>query len=84
MRARYVARKLGWAAVTLLFVLCFNFFLFRIMPGDPAGLLARSQRLTETEIAEQRAIFGLDKPLMSAVLDLPARDVHREPRVRRT
>ncbi|MCZ3386150.1 MAG: ABC transporter permease [Actinomycetia bacterium] len=65
MRLRYVARKLGWAAVTLLFVLCFNFFLFRIMPGDPAGLLARSQRLTETEIAEQRAIFGLDKPLLS-------------------
>ena len=35
--------------------LTFNFFLFRIMPGDPAGLLARSQRLTATEVAEQRA-----------------------------
>lgn len=63
MRARYLAKKLGWALVTLFFVLCFNFFLFRIMPGDPAGLLARSQRLTESEIAEQRALFGLDEPL---------------------
>jgi peptide/nickel transport system permease protein len=65
MKARYLARKLGWALLTLFFVLCFNFFLFRIMPGDPAGLLARSQRLTETEIAEQRALFGLDQPLLS-------------------
>ena len=55
MRARYIARKLGWAALTLFFVLTFNFFLFRIMPGDPVGLLARSQRLTAAEIAEQRA-----------------------------
>jgi peptide/nickel transport system permease protein len=34
------------------------------MPGDPAGLLARSQRLSESEIAEQRALFGLDEPLL--------------------
>jgi peptide/nickel transport system permease protein len=64
MNPRYLARKLGWAALTLFFVLCFNFFLFRIMPGDPAGLLARSQRLSEFEIAEQRALFGLDEPLL--------------------
>jgi peptide/nickel transport system permease protein len=64
MNPRYLARKLGWAALTLFFVLCFNFFLFRIMPGDPAGLLARSQRLSESEIAEQRALFGLDEPLL--------------------
>jgi peptide/nickel transport system permease protein len=64
MRARYLAKKLGWALLTVFFVLCFNFFLFRIMPGDPAGLLARSQRLTETEIAEQRSLFGLDQPLL--------------------
>jgi len=65
MRARYLAKKLGWAVLTLFFVLCFNFFLFRIMPGDPAGLLARSQRLTESEIAEQRSLFGLDQPLLT-------------------
>jgi peptide/nickel transport system permease protein len=64
MRAGYLAKKFGWAGLTVFFVLCFNFFLFRIMPGDPAGLLARSQRLTETEIAEQRSMFGLDQPLL--------------------
>jgi peptide/nickel transport system permease protein len=64
MRARYLARKLGWAVITLFFVLTFNFFLFRIMPGDPAGLLARSQRLTEADIAEQRQLLGLDQPML--------------------
>ncbi|HVQ88488.1 MAG TPA: ABC transporter permease [Actinomycetes bacterium] len=64
MRLRYLARKLGWAVVTLFFVLTFNFFLFRVMPGDPAALLARSQRLTADEIAQQRALFGLDDPLL--------------------
>jgi peptide/nickel transport system permease protein len=44
-------------------VLTFNFFLFRVLPGDPIGLLARSQRLTDADIAEQRATLGLDQPL---------------------
>jgi peptide/nickel transport system permease protein len=65
MKLRYLAKKIGWAFITLFFVLCFNFFLFRIMPGDPAGLLARSQKLTESEIADQRAVFGLDQPLLN-------------------
>lgn len=65
MRARYIARKFGWALITLFFVLTFNFFLFRIMPGDPAGLLARSQKLTAEQVAEQRKLYGLDDPLLA-------------------
>lgn len=64
MRARYIARKLGWAGVTMLFVLTFNFFLFRVMPGDPAALLARSQRLTAEQVADQRTLLGLDQPML--------------------
>jgi peptide/nickel transport system permease protein len=60
---RYLLSKLLQALATLLFVLTFNFFLFRVLPGDPIGLLARSQRLTEADIAEQRATLGLDQPL---------------------
>ncbi|HEY7858327.1 MAG TPA: ABC transporter permease [Candidatus Nanopelagicales bacterium] len=65
MRLRYVARKVGWSLLTLLFVLSANFFLFRILPGDPLALLARSQRLAPSALAKQRAIFGLDQPLPS-------------------
>lgn len=60
---RYLLSKILQALATLLFVLTFNFFLFRVLPGDPIGLLARSQRLTDADIAEQRATLGLDQPL---------------------
>jgi len=60
----YVARKLGWALLTLFFVLTVNFFLFRIMPGDPVALLARSQRMTPQEVLAQRKLYGLDQPLV--------------------
>lgn len=60
---RYLLSKVLQAFATILFVLTFNFFLFRVLPGDPIGLLARSQRLTDADIAEQRATLGLDQPL---------------------
>lgn len=60
---RYLARKLFHAILTLWFVLTANFFLFRVMPGDPITLLARSERLNRQDQAEQRAALGLDKPL---------------------
>lgn len=60
---RYVFRKSIQALVTLAFVLTFNFFLFRILPGDPIGLLARSQKLTEQDVAELQSQLGLDQPM---------------------
>jgi peptide/nickel transport system permease protein len=59
----YLLRKILHALVTLLFVLTFNFFLFRIMPGDPVALLTRSERLTPEDVAALRADYGLDEPL---------------------
>lgn len=65
MRVRYFARKVGWALLTLWFILTANFFLFRVMPGDPVALLARSQRLSAAALEHQRQVFGLDQPLIS-------------------
>lgn len=63
MSGRWLAGKLATALVTLLFVLVFNFFLFRVM-GDPTTQLARLPRATPQEIAKLRAAYGLDKPLL--------------------
>ena len=60
---RYVGRKLLQALLTLAFVLTFNFALFRVLPGDPVGLLARSQRLTEQDVAALQEELGLDQPI---------------------
>ena len=52
------------AILTLAFVLVFNFFLFRVMPGDPTTLLLRgTSALREETIQELEQDLGLDQPL---------------------
>jgi peptide/nickel transport system permease protein len=62
---KYLARKIFHALVTLAFVTAFNFYLFRIMPGDPVRLLARSSK-SHMSVQAMAAIthdLGLDRPL---------------------
>jgi peptide/nickel transport system permease protein len=55
------------AVGTLLFVLLFNFVLFRVMPGSPVDTIARNQRLAPDEVDALIADFGLDKPLPAQI-----------------
>ena len=64
-RSRYLARKLLWAIFTILFVIVLNFFLFRILPGDPARAGIRDPRLTKEAVEAIRVRFGLDKPVIN-------------------
>jgi peptide/nickel transport system permease protein len=68
MNARWLIGKIGAALLTLAFVLVFNFFLFRAV-GDPTEQLVRLPQSTPEEIAELRAEYGLDKPLMGQFAD---------------
>jgi peptide/nickel transport system permease protein len=60
---RYLASKVLGAAGSLLFVLVVNFFLFRILPGDPARTLGRGRFRTAAQLEEFRRTYGLDQPL---------------------
>ena len=61
---RYVVGKILQALLTLAFVLVFNFFLFRVMPGDPAALLLRGTGALEQEtIVQLEEDLGLNEPL---------------------
>ena len=68
MRLRWLGAKALGALVTLVFVLVFNFFLFRVM-GDPTTQLARLPRASPEEIVKLRAYYGLDKPLVGQIAD---------------
>jgi peptide/nickel transport system permease protein len=59
---RWLGGKLLAAFVTLIFVLVFNFFLFRVM-GDPTTQLARVPGSTPAETAKLRHDLGLDRSL---------------------
>ena len=62
----YVLKKVGWSLFTIVFVVILNFFLFRILPGDPARMV-RDPRLTQATIEAIRVRFGLDKPIINCV-----------------
>jgi peptide/nickel transport system permease protein len=58
--ARFVSGKVLGALATLAFVVAFNFFLFRVVEGDPVANLFRGRNLTDTQRAELTKQFGLD------------------------
>lgn len=68
---RYVARKVLQALLTLVFVLVFNFFLFRIMPGDPVRLLTKQKGIELSKEAQAALVrdLGLDEPLPAQFVD---------------
>ena len=65
MQTRYLLLKLAWALFTVFFVIVLNFFLFRVLPGDPARAGIRDPRLTQEAQAAISARFGLDKPVIN-------------------
>ena len=50
-------------------MLVLNFFLFRILPGDPERTLTRLQRVSPSTIDEVKKEFGLDRPLTVQFFD---------------
>ena len=64
-RSRYLLRKVSWAVFTALFVILLNFFLFRILPGDPARAGIRDPRLKQEAVEAIRIRFGLDRPVIN-------------------
>ncbi len=60
---RYAVRKVTTALAMLFAVATFNFFLFRVVPGDPIRLLARAGELNAAAVQRLRDFYGLDQPL---------------------
>jgi peptide/nickel transport system permease protein len=60
MSLRFVVGKVLAALATLAFVVCFNFFLFRVVESDPVGNLFRGRQVTLEQRLELRRQFGLD------------------------
>jgi peptide/nickel transport system permease protein len=67
--ARYVTGKVAGSLATLIFVICFNFFLFRVVESDPVATLYRGRDLTQSQRAELTRQFGLDKSLGGQFVD---------------
>src|SRR5215213_2846520 len=60
---RRLGAKLVGAVLSLALVLVFNFFLFRVPPGDPAKNLTRNRLVPAEQVQVLCESFGLGKPL---------------------
>src|SRR5438034_11488702 len=60
---RYLLVKILQAILTLAFVFVFNFFLFRILPGNAARDLIRNPRIPVSAVKQLEKDFGLNKSL---------------------
>jgi peptide/nickel transport system permease protein len=57
--AGFVIGKISAAVLTIFVIICANFAIFRVVPGDPVRLLFGDPRAGPQRIAEMREKFGL-------------------------
>jgi len=57
----YLLRKFLQALFTVFIVIVINFFLFRIMPGDPVRVLIRNPKISAEALEKVREQFGLNQ-----------------------
>lgn len=72
---RYAAERLFTAVLSVLGIAVVVFFVSRVLPGDAAAVRA-GQYATPEQIAQLRAQFGLDKPILAQFGDFLSGLVH--------
>ena len=70
MGSGFVLRKLGGALLTLAAIAVLNFFLFRLLPGDPINSLL-PRNVSQAQKQSLRLRLGLDQPIFPAVIRQP-------------
>lgn len=77
---RYVIRKIGYSLLVMWGVVSVVFFLFTVLPGDPARMML-DQREDSAQLAAIKARYGFDQPVPTQYLyylnDLSPLSVHR-------
>jgi len=58
--AQFISKKVLGSTLTLVFVLVFNFFLFRVVQPDPVANLFRGRNVPQARLDQMRTDFGLD------------------------
>ena len=75
--ASYVGRKVLGSIGSLLFMLLVNFFLFRVLPGDPARSLGRGRLTHGRPAGGLQQDLRADRAAPAAVPDVPEEHLHR-------
>jgi len=78
LRRNGLLRRVMAYTITFLMAITLNFFLPQAMPGDPLALIAGSAvyQMNEEQVAELRAVYGLDQPLVEQYVRYLGRLAH--------
>lgn len=78
---RYILQKIGYSLLVMLGVVTAVFFLFNVLPGDPARMML-DQREDSEQLAAVRAKYGFDQPMSQQYLyylnDISPLSVHTQ------
>ena len=72
---RYFAKKLGIMLVTLFVISIVTFWLFHIVPGDPAQMMLGTSASQE-QLEKLRQELGLDRPLQEQYVEWVSGSLH--------
>ena len=72
----YVGLKVVGAFGSLCFMLVVNFFLFRVLPGDPAKTLGRGRLVSQEQVDAFNKTYGLNESLPQQFLTFLSNIVH--------
>ena len=65
---RFLVKRVAIAAVLTFVAVSIIFFVLRLLPGSPFEALITAGNLSESQIQEIRALYGLDKPMWQQYL----------------
>lgn len=73
-KCKYIAKRLVMAAITLLLITMVVFIVIQLPPGDfvdtlVAQMVSEGERVTQVEIDNLRAAYGVDRPIIIQYLD---------------
>lgn len=63
--AKYIAKRIGYAALTVLFLLTLTFFMMQLLPGNP---FIGDKKIPEVTMKALNEKYGLDKPVWEQYL----------------
>jgi len=69
LNVKFVLQRIGYTLFMFIFVITFNFILFRLMPGDPLSIVAKQSKATPEGRAALERLYGLDKPVTEQYFD---------------
>ena len=66
---QFALKKTFAAVITIFAIVCTNFVIFRMAPGDPVRMMFRDPRVSAAQLQAMRVKFGLNKSMWIQFLD---------------